>query len=87
MAYWALLTLAPPTLVFLAWASWLAFNLCIAKWHGPEGLRVTPSIARAFHPRQWAVFVSLSGQGPPPEPPPGAPADSAQPSADPGGAV
>ncbi|MEV7558401.1 recombinase family protein [Streptomyces sp. NPDC089795] len=64
MASWALITLAPIALVFLAWASWLIFNLFIAKWHGPEGLRVTPSIAQAFHPRQWAVLVSMSGQTP-----------------------
>ncbi|MFD4940007.1 MULTISPECIES: hypothetical protein [Streptomyces] len=84
MAFWALITLAPIALVFLAWASWLIFNLFIAKWHGPEGLRITPSIAQAFHPRQWAVLVSLSGQTPTAGPA-APPTESAQPPVDPGG--
>ncbi|WP_432017695.1 hypothetical protein [Streptomyces hydrogenans] len=83
MASWALITLAPVVLVFLSWASWLIFNLFIAKWHGLEGLRTTPAIARAFHPRDWAVLVSLFGAAAPLEPS----ATPAQPPADQGGAV
>jgi hypothetical protein len=44
---------APPTIALLAWALWLLFNTIIARWYGPDGLKSTPQIARAFRPRQW----------------------------------
>lgn len=52
---WTLVLAAPVLLVFMAWISWLLFNLIIAKWHGLEGLKATPAVAQAFHPRDWAV--------------------------------
>jgi hypothetical protein len=45
---------ALPTIALLAWALWLLFNVVIARRHGPDSLKITPQIARAFRPQQWA---------------------------------
>ena len=45
---------ALPTIALLAWAMWLLFNVVIARRHGPDSLKITPQIARAFRPQQWA---------------------------------
>jgi hypothetical protein len=57
---------ALPTTALLAWALWLLFNVVIARRHGPDSLRITPQIARAFRPQQWARPL-----GPDPELPAG----------------
>ena len=45
---------ALPTIALVAWALWLLFNVVIARRHGPDSLKITPQIARAFRPQQWA---------------------------------
>ncbi|WP_157597339.1 hypothetical protein [Streptacidiphilus rugosus] len=55
---WALILTAPVLLALVAWIAWLLFNLIIARWHGLEGLKATPTVAQAFRPRDWVVLVS-----------------------------
>lgn len=74
---WTLVLAVPVLLVLMAWAFWLLFNLIIAKWHGIEGLKATPCVARAFSPREWAVLIPRRQPVPPSAPGPSAPADSA----------
>lgn len=76
---WTLVLAVPVLLVLMAWASWLLFNLIIAKWYGVEGLKATPSVARAFSPREWAVLIPRRQPGPLSAPAPGAPADATTP--------
>lgn len=79
---WTITVLAGPLTVLIAWIAWLLFNLLIVKWHGLDGLKSTPAIARAFRPREWLLqaqapsLPSLGQPGPAPGLNPGCEASS-----------
>lgn len=67
---WTITVLAGPLTVLIAWIAWLLFNLLIAKWHGLDGLKSTPAIARAFSPREWLLQARAPGLHTPGQPNP-----------------
>jgi hypothetical protein len=52
-----------PTIVLIAWMTWLAFAALMAKWHGIDGLKATPKISKAFRPVEWASLGHKSHSG------------------------
>jgi len=57
---WTITVMAGPLTMLIAWIAWLLFNLLIAKWHGLDGLKSTPAIAKAFRPREWLLQAQAS---------------------------
>jgi hypothetical protein len=47
-----------PTIVLIAWVTWLTFAMLMAKWHGIDGLKAVPNVGAGFRPAEWASLGS-----------------------------